>query len=283
MFTKLEYKAADGKTLNLFEDEFFDLTAADGLTEIETSIATVITPTMDGDRINNVQANPRGIVLDLRIKNYIDVEIAKRHILNVIKPKQTGTLIYTQGTGKEEIVKTIDGVIESIEMPRFKNGVTMQISLYCAAGFWQDMNEIILQIARNLPFHHFEVYFPVGSPIPLGVIDQNMTQDYYNDGDTDAGMIITIIATGDVTNPTIYRSASEYIGIIDTLTTNDKVVIDTNRGHKTIIKNGVSIFSKIKPGSTFIQMQTGDNEFTIDADTGDANVYFSIGFKRRFV
>ena len=283
MFTRLIYKAADGKTIDLFNDEYFDLINADGLTEINTSIAASTTPTMDGDRINNVQATARIIEMDFRIKNYVDVETAKRHILDVVKPKQTGTLIYTQGEGKNQIEKTIDGVVESVEMPRFKNGVTMTVSMYCSAAFWQDLEYIILQIARNLPFHHFEVYFPVGAPIALGVIDKNMTQTYYNDGDADAGMLITIIATGNVTNPTIYRSSGEFIGIVDSLVMNDKVIIDTTRGHKTITKNGVSIFSKIKPGSTFLQMQTGDNEFTIDADEGDGNMYFIIGFKRRFV
>lgn len=283
MFTSLIYTAANDATLDLFHDEMFDTINADGLTLANTSIAASTVPTMDGDTINNVQANPRGITFDFRVKNYVDVEACKRHILNVIKLKQNGTLTFTQGTGKEQRIITISGVVQSIELPRFSNACTMQVSLYCSAPFWQDLNDIILQIARALPAHHFEVYFPINAPIPLGIIDQNMTQVYTNDGDAAAGMIITIIATGDVTNPTLYRSTGEYIGINDTLTTNDKVVIDTNRGHKTITKNGVSIFSKIKQGSTFLQMETGDNEFTIDADTGDANMYFTIAFKRRFV
>ena len=283
MFTKLIYTAQNGATLDLFNDEMFDLVAVDNLTAIEASIAATTTPTMDGDTVNNVQANPRPITFDLRVKNYVDVEICKRHVLNVIKLKQTGTLTLTQGKNFDERVITISGVVDSISLPRFSNSCTIQISMYCSEGFLSDLNDIIIQISRALPLHHFAVYFPIGAPIPLGVLDPNMTQTYTNDGDAAAGMIITIIATGTVTNPTIYRSSGEFIGINDTLQQNDKVVIDTNRGHKTITKNGVSIFSKIKRGSTFLQMETGDNEFTIDADTGDANMYFSIAFKRRFV
>lgn len=283
MFTSLIYTAANGATLDLFNDEMFDTINADGLTLANTSIAASTIPSMDGDTINNVQANPRGISFDFRVKNYIDVEECKRHILNVIKLKQNGTLTFTQGTGVNQRIITITGVVESISLPRFSNACTMQVDLYCSEPFWQDLNDIILQIARALPAHHFAVYFPVGNPIVLGVIDQNMTQTYTNDGDAAAGMVITIIATGDVTNPTLYRSNGEYIGIVDSLTTNDKVVINTNRGQKSITKNGVSIFSKIKQGSTFLQMETGDNEFTIDADEGDGNMYFSIAFKRRFV
>lgn len=283
MFTSLIYKGQNNRTIDLFNDEFVDLVNADGLTHIDTSIAASVSPIMDGDIINNVQANPRGIVLDLKIKNYQDVERAKRHVLEVFKSKQTGTLIYTQGTFAEQRIIEIEGVVEAIDMPRFNNKVQMQISIHCPAGYWQDVNAIILQIGRIVGNHHFSIAFPMNAPVALGVIDMNMTKTYTNDGDAAAGMEITIIATGSVTNPVLYRSDGVYIGVNDTMTANDKIVISTYKGKKTITKNGVSIFSKMKRGSTFMQLETGDNEFTIDVDEGENNVYFSISFKRRFV
>lgn len=283
MKTTLLYTAADGKTLNLFEDEYFDLVNVDGLTKIDSSLAVATIPSMDGANINNIQAQPRGVVLDLHVKNYIDVELCKRHILNVIKPKQNGTFTLIQGTGKDERKMQLIGTVESLNMPRFNNKVTMQIEFYCAAPFWQDVEDIILIISRAIANHHFVLAIPYSRPLVLGIIDRKMTQTYTNDGDVSAGMVITIIATGEVTNPVLYRKDGVYIGINDTLVENDKVVIDTTVGHKTITKNGVSIFSKIKQGSTFFQMETGDNEFTIDTDDEGSNVYFSIAFKRRFV
>lgn len=283
MFTKLIYVAANGATLDLFNDEMFNLVAADGLTAAETTIATTTTPTVDGDTINNIQANPRPITFDLRVKNYVDVETCKRHVLNVIKIKQTGTLILTQGTGTDERKITISGVIESINLPRFSNACTIQISMYCPNSFWADLNDVIVEISRIIAAHHFAIYFPINNPVVLGYIDRSMTKTYINDGDVDTGVIITIVATGSVTNPTIYNSRGEFIGVVDSLVANDKIVINTNKGQKTITKNGVSIFNKIKSGSTFLQMQTGENVFTIDADTGDAFMYFNITFKRRFV
>ena len=109
-----------------------------------------------------------------------------------------------------------------------------------------------------------------------------MTKAYFNDGDASTGVIITIKALGNVTNPVINK-AGQFIGVTDSLANGDVVVIDTNKGHKTITKNGVSILNKIKAGSTFIQMETGDNVFVINADSGAGNMYFNITFKRRFV
>ena len=70
----------------------------------------------------------------------------------------------------------------------------------------------------------------------------------------------------------------------DTLEAGDEVIINTNRGEKGITKNGVNILSKIRQGSTFFQLETGDNELTADSD-GDTkgNMYFMLSFKRRFV
>ena len=283
MYTKLTYSAANGAMLDLFNDDYFDIVAADSLTSANVTIATMTTPSIDGDTVNNVQANPRAITFDLRVKNYVDVEFCKRHILNVVKIKQTGTLTFTQGTGDEQRIIEISGVVESIDLPRFNNNCTMQISLHCPDSFWQDINDLVFEISRIIGCHHFAVYFPMNAPIPLGVIDKQMTQSYTNDGDVTTGMIITIIATGDVTNPTIYNSKGEYIGVNDSMVVNDKIVINTNKGQKTITKNGVSIFNKIKSGSSFLQMETGENQFTIDADSGDPFMYFNIMFKRRFV
>ena len=284
MNTNLTIIGANGSSLDLFNNPLFDLVGADGLTGVSVSLASSTTPNADGDSINNMQTQPRGIVLDLQIKNGVIVETAKRDILRVIKPKQKARLIFEQG----ERVTEIWGIVQNIEMPRFGNGVIMQISLYCSAPYWEDVNYIALELSRVLDLHWFDIAggglaFPAEG-IAFGEYDLNMTQVYTNDGDADCGMIITIIALADVTNPVLYKADGSFIGVNDTLVAGDEIIINTNRGKKSITKNGVSIFSKIKQGSTFLQMETGDNSFTIDSDNGtDGNMYFTLQFKRRFV
>lgn len=284
MNVSLTYFDAKENALDLLRNDYFALVHADGLTSTASNLATSTTPLMDGDTINSVTAQPRGIILDLRIRDGVPVEEAKREILRVIKPKQTGRLVMVHSGRTTEI----EGVVESISMPRFTSGVTMQVSLHCSQPYWTDAQYIAVELSRYIDMHYFPLQsgglaFPAEG-IPFGTYDINMTQTYTNTGDADCGMVISITAFGNITNPTLYKSDGSFIGIVDTMVAGDEIVIDTNRGTKSVKKNGVSIFSKLKRGSKFLQMETGDNEFTLDIDSGDAgSVYFTLTFKRRFV
>lgn len=277
MDTQLLYIGANGSSLDLFNDNYFDLVDFDGMTSASASVYTSTASLMDGDKLNNVQANYRACTLDLRVKNGVDVELAKRHVLRVVKHKQAGTLRLTQGDRETELV----GIVEAISLPRFSNECTIQIEMYCNFPYWRDAEYMSLTISRILKTHHFKLVIP--APFPLGVYDLNMTQVYTNDGDVATGCEITIIALGEVVNPTLYKADGTYIGVIDKLEANDKVVISTEKGRKFINKNGESIISKIKAGSKFLQIETGDNSFTIDAESGERNLYFTISFKRCYV
>lgn len=284
MNTAIYFIGANGNIIDLFSNEFFDTTNIIGMTQAEVSIATSTTPQMDGDTVNSVQALPKALTLEFTIKSGVDVELAKRYVLQTIKPKQKGRLRLVQGERTVEI----EGIVGGFDMPRFTDKVIMQIPLHCSSAFWEDAEYIAVEISRLIDIH----YFPVDEDglslpedgIPFGEYDLNMTQVYTNDGDAESGMLITIIALAEVINPTIYKSDGSYIGINDTLQAGDEVVINTKKGEKTIVKNGTSIFSKIKQGSTFLQLETGDNSFTIDSDSDtEGNMYFTVSFKRRFV
>lgn len=284
MDTTLHYIGANGSMLDLFDNPYFVLVDAEGITENASDISTSTTPSMDGDKVNNIQTQPRGIVLSLEIKDDAPVEEAKRYILRTIKPKQKGRLVLHQSGRDIQIA----GVVESISMPRFGQEIIMQISLYCSDPYWKDVENVLLEISRVLNMHYFPtdeggLAFPAEG-IPFGEYDLNMTRTYTNDGDAECGMIITIIALASVVNPTIYKADGSFIGVNDSMVVGDEIIINTIRGEKSITKNGTNILSKIKQGSTFIQLDAGDNELTIDSD-GDTegNVYFLLTFKRRFV
>lgn len=284
MDVTLHYVGANGSMIDLLNNPYFHLMEVDGMTGIASEITAATTPGMDGDKVNSIRAQPRTVVLDLRIKHSANVEEAKRYILQTVKPKQKGRLILHQDGRDVEIA----GVVDEISMPRFAQDVTMQVSLYCSAPYWQDVENVVIEISRVLDAHYFPIEvgglaFPVDGVV-MGVFDINMTRTYTNDGDAECGMVITIIALGDVINPRIYKSDGSFIGVNDSMVVGDEIVINTNRGEKGITKNGVNILNKITPGSTFIQLDTGDNELTVDSD-GDTegNVYFLLTFKRRFV
>lgn len=289
---ELNYISKWGQKISLSNNDLFWLTNVDGLTYSATDISSIIIGGVDGDSINNIQAQPRGIVLDLRIKNDVDVEQAKRAILQTIKLKQKGKLEWTQNNR----TLTIEGVIESVEMPRFNNEVTMQIALHCEQPFWQDLNEVIAEINQFVGLHYFtdvdgDMLYFVPEGIPLGEYDTSRTRIFVNGGDVTIGMQIEVLAYKTVTNPIIYDQNGNFFGVgygTDTkqlvMQEGDKLIINTVAGAKSVTLNGVNQLDKVKPQSTWLQLEAGQNEFSINSDDAEVdNMTFTLSFRQRYI
>lgn len=279
---KLEYISQNGSILSLTNNSRFKLSNVDGITTANVDISSSTVSSMDGDFINNKRTTPRSIVLDLAIEN--DVENTKRYILKYIKAKQKAVLKWTQNDRELQI----EGVVEAIEMPRYTSSTIMQVTIYCSQPYWEDVDFLVQEISEILNLHYFTDYdgdmlYFTEEGMPFGEYDTNRTKVFTNDGDVEVGLEIRIIALGEVVNPTIYKSNGEFIGVDTTLNAGDEVVITTEKGHKTITLNGNNILSNIKERSTWLQLQTGEEEFTIDSDSGESNMYFTISYKQRYV
>lgn len=289
---QLIYFSKWGGTFNFTDNEYMWLINVDGMTKASTSLSTVIIGGVDGDQINSVRAQPRGIVLDLRVKQGQNVEAAKRAVLEIVKLKQTCTLQWTQNNR----VWTIKGIVDSIEMPRFNKAVTMQIGIHCSVPFWEDLNEIISEISEAKNLHYFTddpydmLFFPEEG-IPLGEIDTSRTRTFYNAGDVAVGMIIEVLAYNLVKNPIIYDQNGNFFGVGYgtgnfqlTMNAGDKLVINTNAGQKNVTLNGTSVLNKIKPQSTWLQFQAGENEYSISDSSGAIdNMVFNLIYKQRYI
>ena len=271
---------------------YFDLTNIDGQTQAITSLSSTVIGGADGDTVNNVQAQPRTIIFDLRIKSGINVERAKRYILQTVKVKQKASLVWTQN----ERTITISGIVESIDMPRWNNSVTMQITLHCEQPFWEDIDFVVQEISEAIDHHYFTtyqndmLYFPAAG-IPLGEIDTTRTKRFQNDGDVSVGIEITINALDIVTNPIIYAENGDFFGVGYgtgekklVMEAGDVVTITTHKGNKVVSLNGVNIFDKIKPNSTWLQLAAGENLFSVQSDDeSTSNMYFNLTYKQRYV
>lgn len=289
---ELFFISARGEKLPLVSNNLFDLTHVDGMTEAATSIASSTIGGADGDVVNNVQVNARSMVFDLRVKSGADVEEMKRAVLRVVKIKQRGSIEWTQN-GRTVI---ISGTVESVTMPRWSNKVTMQISLHCSQPFWEDIADVVQQISEAVDVHYFTdsandmLYFPEDG-IVLGEYDTIRTKQFHNGGDVAVGMEISIVAYADVTNPIIYDANGDFLGIgygdgdkQVKLRAGENIVVTTHKGNKTITKNGENLLPKLRPKSKWLQMQAGDNLFTINSDDDSVtNMTFSLVYKQRYV
>lgn len=287
---QLDFISARGDVLPLVNNKYFVITNVDGMTAATTSLSSNVVSGLDGDTVNNAQAQPRGIVFDLRIRPEVNVEEAKREILRVVKLKQNGALIWTQN----ERTVTISGIVGTVDMPRWNEAVTMQISLYCSQPFWEDLEFVVSRISEEIDLHYFTenytdmLYFPAEG-LAFGEIDTIRTKQFYNSGDVSIGLEITIVALDTVTNPIIYDQNGNFFGVgYDSrpvvMQAGDAIKISTVRKQKSVTMNGVNLLDKIRPLSVWLQLETGDNMFTINSsDESISNMNFNIQYKQRYI
>lgn len=181
-------------------------------------------------------------------------------------------------------------------MPRWNNSVAMQISMHCEQPFWEDIENAIQQINDAINLHYFTtypndmLYFPVDG-IPFGEYDLSRTRKFVNGGDVAVGMEIEIVAFGTVTNPIIYNADGNFFGIGHgtgskkvVMSSGDVLNISTRKGKKSVNLNGTSLLGKIKPQSTWLQLEAGENTFTINSDeTVTNNMTFNLLYKQRYI
>lgn len=289
---KFDFISQRGDVLSLSANTDFILTHIDGQTSASSSVSSSVIGGVDGDTVNNMQADFRPLIFDLRIREGVDVEEAKRKILRVIKLKQNGTIVWEQNGRTVEI----SGKVEKIDMPRWANGIVMQVEMHCEQPFWEDIEAVVEEISEAINLHYFtddptDMLYFTDEGIVIGEYDTARAKDFYNEGDVSVGLDIEILALSTVTNPIIYDADNNFFGVgygtADkqvVMQSGDKIVITTHRGKKAVTLNGVSIFNKIKPNSTWLQLATGDNRFAINSDD-DAldNMTFSLIYKQRYV
>lgn len=289
---RFDFVSERGDELSLSANDDFHLTHIDGQTSASASVSSSVIGGVDGDTVNNMQADFRPLIFDLRIKSGVDVEEAKRRILRVIKLKQNGTILWEQNNR----TVAITGKVERIEMPRWAKGIVMQVEMHCEQSFWEDIEAVVEQISEAIGLHYFtddstDMLFFTEDGIALGEYDATRSKHFYNDGDVSVGLEIEILALSTVTNPIIYNEKNDFFGVgygkedkKVVLNSGDKIVITTHRGKKSVTLNGVSIFDKIKPNSSWMQLETGDNRFAINSDDEALdNMTFSLIFKQRYI
>lgn len=282
MIDKFEIKTDRG-SIPLLDNPYFTLTDIDGFTRADSEISSVVIPYVDGDYVNTSRVIPRIVVIYLRLKESAGIDLAKRYLMQFIKPKKTASLHIIRNEKNVEL----SGIVQKIELPRFAQGCTMAVTLHCSNPYWQDSEYIIGEITKILKTHYFPL--PEGlaftdEGIVMGVYEQGVVQDVANSGDTETGMLITIYARGTAVNPKITNTETgEFIGANVTMQGDDELVINTLRGQKSITLNGENIIDKLTAKSTFLQLGLGANEFRISAHYGLSDLSFTMLYKQQYV
>lgn len=293
---KLTLTNKNGDTLDLLNSRnYFILYKADALHGVDTDINQSETPYIDGTQIQSVKAMPRSIELGFKIVG--DVQTAINYFTSYVKSKQFVTLEEINDDERDIVIK---GVATIPPYTRMLQACEINLTVYCGQPYWEDA----VQIVNTLSMYLDLLYFPVEGQYfteygrPFGAIDTEVTKTFTNESDTSVGMLIDIVALGEIVNPRIGCESGEQVGwylqLNLTLNQNDIVEINTVRGNKYITINGSATYNG-QPvlnylefsGNDWLQLETGDNTFNataiIDGTRQPAqDVYFNITYKGRY-
>lgn len=269
----------------------FILSGAEGLHGIETTIGESETPYTDGTTIASVKALPRGIELTFTLRGNIKASID--YFTSIVKSKQYVTL--REVDGERDI--TIKGIATIPPYSRMLQTCKITLTVYCGQPYWEDINHLVETISEYINLLYFpqdgQYFTEIGRP--FGAINTDLTKSINNNSDTTVGMLITMLALGEVVNPRISCGTGEqngwYMRLNLTLKANDEVEISTVKGQKYITINGADtyggepILNKLEwHGNDWLQLETGVNTFSVttDGNASNSNLHFYLMYKGRY-
>ena len=281
MFTaKIENKKKEILELTQNESDF-QVVSIEGLNPPNAQINRSTAVGLDGSKFNSARLEERNIVITLKLNGNIE---ENRLTLNKYFSTKQWCKFYYKNTHRDVY---IEGYIESNEYGLFNKSETMQISIVCPYPYFKDAQTIVDDISKAIGAFKFP--FAISSSgIPFSTIDTSKITNVQNNSESETGVIIEINILGNVNRIQIVSVTSgEKFTLNYTFQENDKVIIDTNKGEKsiTLIRDGteINIFTSIVKGSTFFQLGIGDNYFSYLVDSGLNDELIQVIFKHYFL
>jgi len=282
---KLTYTNERGQSIVLGDSAPLLVTKMDGIGGVQNTIYRHKTPSQDGTTATGSTLGER----ELTIEGVIlatDQAVYRQKLLQTFNPKLTGILQYKKGLVVKEIGCRAE-LAPAFPSDFSKNYQIFLITLLCPNPFWQDIEQIKAEIALwvgdfSFPLEMIEVGAEMGHREPSLIVNT------FNPGDVECGMRVELKALATLTNPSILNvDTQEYLKINKTMEAGEVITVTTRFGAKKVENklNGVTTnaFNYIDLGSTFLQLDVGDNLFRYNADTNIDNLEVSIYYTPQYL
>ena len=266
-------KNHNGEELNLSTSSKYTLYKITGLQPPASAVNKSNNATSDGATINSVRVGERNIVLYVALEG--DVETNRIELYKYFPLKQTVTIYFKNGQ-RDVYIK---GMVETFNCDFFVKKQVAQISIICPQPYFKAINDMVSYFSDVSSAFQFPLSIPE-SGIEFSAITNNIRKSIVNEGNIATGIIIELSAIGTVVNPVIYDVFKRtHIKLMLTMEANDHIIINTNLGEKsiTLVRNGVStnIMGYMFPTSSWLTLESGDNVFTYDCESGGSNLQIS--------
>ena len=265
----LKIENTNGEIFELTHD-FSDyyVTKVEGLTPPATTINTAKAGIIDGTFFNSASVEERNIVISLTING--DIE-ANRQKLYRIFPRKTACTVYFKNANRD--VK-IQGYVETIESDLFSKREKAQISIICPRPYFEDLATIYAELAATLSMFEFPFAIEEDNPIPFSEATDYPIAEIMNEGDAEAGCIISIEVNDTIQGIKIINTSTQQFFYLDSaFVDHDKITISTISGQMGVTRERggtkTNILNYVGANSTWLRLAPGVNYFTYTIDDGD--------------
>lgn len=266
-----------GEQLELTHNSAYEIINIEGIDPPDSTINKTHNADFDGSVFNSSYMNERVITITMAINS--PAEANRVNLYHYFKTKFPVRLFYKNGVRDVYI----DGYVKRMPVSFFEKKQIVQIVVECPEPHLNGSRASIQAFTSVNAFFEFPFSIEAaGTVFSSLLVDSEQT--IINAGDVETGCIINIHATGAVVNPKIYNmTTGEHIILNQSLSSGDKIVINTIKGQKSITLyptggGSQNIIGKFVQGSNWLQLIPGDNVYIVTADTNPENmeVYFII-------
>lgn len=276
------------------ESSGFIIKGITGLGPCKANINSKELATSDGAVYNSARVNSRNIVLNLQFMHSPTIEDVRQKSYKYFPLKKKVKLTIETDN---RICETY-GYVEANEPDIFSKNEGCQISIICPDPFFYSAGETGTQVTVfygvddvfEFPFSNESL---TDDLIEFGIARYSTERVIYYQGDASIGMTVSLYATGDVHNLTIFNTRTREFFKIDTdrlaamtgkgIVQGDAITISTVRSDKFIklVRDGIeyNIMNAVDRNSTWLTLERGDNIIAYTADEGGSNLEFRIDNK----
>lgn len=286
MMYTLFYQNRNNKLIDLFNIPDCVVTNVTGLGMVGKNGTFSKRADMDGEELQALTYDKRTIQISYRlIGGQIGNQAVRRFIYNLFSEKKEKRLYYID----EKLKVYTDVIVEGVDSVIWTNTPTIIVSMVASNPFFrtEEIENTVETVDGKLIFP-LEITSPTSKNTLFGNIKQTSEYTIINDGHIESPLhFVLTVNSAEVANPTIHLNGIGFFGLNRTFEKGDEIHIITKRGNKTVFVYDraeiTDLFSYISSASQWLQLQTGENSFSVSSDTENADVSLKILYEKLYI
>lgn len=279
---KLIFKNSRDEVIDLINDNEVRLTSMTGVSSA-VNISRQSLAGRDGSIPGTITRPERFITVNFRLRTYADGEKAMHKMFRFFEGGGKGTMIMEGRRGSSQI----DYIVQECTIPP-NQPPPMQglLILICPDPYFRSGKEEEQLIAGTYSTFRFPFHFPEGR-FYISRRIESLFATIYNSGEAETDMNIEFRATARVVNPALIDvKTGETAKLNFTMEAGDLITVNSKKGEKsvTLTRNGkdTNIINYIRHPFEFFTLNSGENTFKYDADSGINNLDIKVRYTARF-